>query len=112
MATTGNGHGKPPGLLRLDAGDNVAVATRNLDPGEQVMLGDAVLTMERRVPTGHKVATRVIAAGERIVKYRVPIGSATAAIAPGQYVHTHNMKSDYIATFTFEAGKQFEEGKA
>jgi hypothetical protein len=114
MATTtdGNGRGKPPGLLRLDSGDNVAVATRNLDAGELVALGDAVLTMERRVPTGHKVATRMIAAGEHIVKYRVPIGSAIAPIAPGQYVHTHNMKSDYIATFTFEKGKQFEEGRA
>jgi hypothetical protein len=110
--TDGNGRGKPPGLLRLDSGDNVAVATRNLDAGELVALGDAVLTMERRVPTGHKVATRMIAAGERIVKYRVPIGSAIAPIAPGQYVHTHNMKSDYIATFTFEKGKQFEEGRA
>jgi altronate dehydratase small subunit len=110
--TTRNGHGKPPGLLRLDGDDNVAVATRNLDAGEHVTLGDTVLTMERRVPTGHKVATRAIAVGERIVKYRVPIGSAIAAIAPGQYVHTHNMKSDYIATFTFETGKQFEEGKA
>lgn len=109
---TGNGKAKPPGLLRLDPGDNVAVATRNLDPGEHVTLDGAVLTMERRVPTGHKVATRAIAAGERIVKYRVPIGSAIAAIPAGHYVHTHNMKSDYIATFTFEKGKQFEEGKA
>lgn len=109
---TGNGSAMPPGLLRLDAGDNVAVATRNLEAGEPVVFDGATLAMERRVPTGHKVATRAIAAGERIVKYRVPIGSAIVAIAAGQYVHTHNMKSDYIATFTFEKGKQFEEGKA
>jgi altronate dehydratase small subunit len=102
----------PPGLLRLDAGDNVAVATRNLEAGERVVLDGTTFAMERRVPTGHKVATRAIAAGERIVKYRVPIGSATVAIAAGQYVHTHNMKSDYIATFTFEKGAQFEEGRA
>ncbi|MBL8700400.1 MAG: UxaA family hydrolase [Alphaproteobacteria bacterium] len=99
-------------LLRLQDGDNVAMATRNLEAGEEVRFGDQVFRLGRRVPTGHKVAIRPIAAGERVVKFRVPIGSAITAIAPGEYVHTHNIKSDYIATFTFEKGKQFEEGKA
>ena len=109
---TGNATTRPPGLLRLDAGDNVAVATRDLEAGESVDVAGVALTMERRTPTGHKVAIRAIAPGERIVKYRVPIGSATVAIAPGRYVHTRNMKSDYIPTFTFETAAQFEEGKA
>ena len=100
------------GLLRLQEGDNVAMATRNLEAGEQVRFGDQVFRLARRVPTGHKLAIRPIAAGERVIKFRVPIGSATVAIAAGEYVHTHNLKSDYIATFTFEKGKQFEEGKA
>ena len=45
-------------------------------------------------------AMRAIAAGERIVKYNCPIGSATAPIAPGDYVHTHNVASDYLPTYT------------
>ncbi len=107
MATDKSGR-----LLRLDACDNVAMATRNLEADEQIHFDGHVFSLARRVPTGHKIAVRDIASGERVIKFRVPIGSATQAIAPGDYVHTHNLKSDYIATDTFETGKQFEEGKA
>jgi altronate dehydratase small subunit len=99
-------------LLRLDPADNVAMAKRDLAAGERVPFAGAILGIERHVPTGHKVAVARIESGARIFKFRVSIGSATEAIAPGAYVHTHNMKSDYIPTFTFEAGRQFEEGKA
>jgi hypothetical protein len=33
-----------------------------------------------------------------VIKYGAPIGSATRDIAPGEYVHTHNLKSDYLPT--------------
>ena len=48
------------------------------------------------VDVGHKFAVRAITAGERIVKYGAPIGVATRDIEPGEYVHTHNMTSDYL----------------
>lgn len=56
---------------------------------------------------GHKIASRDIAAGEKIVKYGAPIGSATTAIPAGEHVHLHNMKSDYLPTFTLEEGRLF-----
>ena len=90
----------PSPLLRLDAGDNIAVATSDLAAGMTVELDGLSITLERATPTGHKVAVRPIAAGDKVIKYRVPIGSATRAIAPGDYVHLHNLKSDYIATYT------------
>ncbi|MCP8939600.1 UxaA family hydrolase [Alsobacter sp. SYSU M60028] len=92
-----------PGLLVLDPGDNIAVATRDLAAGESVRAGDIALTLERATATGHKVAVRPIRAGEKVVKFRVPIGSATRDIRPGDYVHLHNLKSDYIATYTLDA---------
>ena len=42
---------------------------------------------------------RPIAAGEKVFKYGAPIGSATQPIAPGDYVHTRNLKSDYLPTY-------------
>ena len=47
---------------------------------------------------GHKAAVAAIAAGEKIVKYGCPIGSALRAIRVGEHVHTHNIKSDYLPT--------------
>ena len=75
-----------PRLLRLHADDNVLTAIVAIDA----------------VPLGHKIAARGIAAGERIIKYGAPIGSATLAIAAGEHVHTHNVKSDYLPTFLRE----------
>ena len=43
---------------------------------------------------GHKYALRDIAAGEDIVKYGMPIGHATAAIAKGEHVHVHNVATN------------------
>jgi len=96
-------------LLLLHPGDNVAMATRDLPAGLEVQIAGARINLVKTTPTGHKVAVRSIAAGSRILKYAVPIGSATCDIAPGDYVHTHNMKSDYIPTYTLEAGHRFAE---
>jgi altronate dehydratase len=98
-----------PKLLRLAATDPVAVAARDIAAGESVTIDGIDLTVRAAVPLGHKVALRAIAAGERVEKYRVPIGTATAAIAPGEIVHTHNLRSNYLPTYTLEHGHRFGE---
>lgn len=82
--------------MRLSSRDNVAVALRPLKAGETVMLDGAMLAIRRAIAVGHKLAARAIAEGEVIVKYNCPIGTATRAIAAGEYVHTHNVKSNYL----------------
>ena len=73
--------------VRLDPADNVVTATRPLAAGHAV---DGVATTGL-VPSGHKIATRAIAEGEPVVKYAQLIGLASAPIAPGDHVHTHNL---------------------
>lgn len=89
--------------MTLAPQDNVAVALRPLRAGEVVAVGGATLVVERDTAVGHKLAARAIAAGETIVKYNCPIGRATRAIAPGAYVHTHNVESGYLPTYTLPA---------
>jgi hypothetical protein len=96
-------------LLRLAETDPIAVATRDIGAGERVTVGDVTVTVARDVSLGHKIALRPITTGERVRKYRVPIGIATADIAPGEIVHTHNLRSDYTPTYTLEAGHRFGE---
>ena len=97
------------GTLLLAPGDNVAIATRELPAGTQRDIAGCSITIKSTVDVGHKFAVRNIAAGERIVKYSAPIGRATRGIEPGEYVHTHNMTSDYLPTFTLEDGRKFIE---
>jgi len=98
-----------PALLRLSPGDPIAIATRDIAAGERVTLDGVAITAAREIPLGHKMALRAIAPGEKIVKYAVPIGSASAPIAPGDWVHLHNLRSDYLPTYTHAAGDRFEE---
>ncbi len=89
-----------PAVMRLSPHDNIAVALRPLRAGESVMLDGVALTIERNTAVGHKLAAQPIAAGDVIRKYNCPIGTATQAIAPGAYVHTHNVESNYLPTYT------------
>ena len=95
-------------LLRLHAEDNVLTVIRTLEPGDELLVEGARAPIAARLPLGHKVAARAITAGEKIVKYGAPIGSATRAIAPGEHVHTHNLRSDYLPTFARGEGAHYE----
>ena len=87
-----------PPVLHLAAEDNVGVAVRDLAAGEPFSVGETALCTVEVVPRGHKVALREIAAGEKVLKYAAPIGSATRPIRPGEHVHVHNLASDYLPT--------------
>jgi len=75
--------------LRLHADDNVVIARSPLAPGTDLP-GEGV-SVRSAVPSGHKLATRPIAAGEPVRRYGQVIGFATQAIAPGDHVHTQNL---------------------
>jgi len=72
--------------VRLHASDNVLVATADLAEGVTA----AGLSLRDPIPRGHKVAVTSIAIGEAVRKYNQVIGFATADIAAGDHVHTHN----------------------
>jgi altronate hydrolase len=73
--------------LRLHPTDNVVVAVADLSPGDIV---DDVKII-RRIPRGHKAAVRPIAKGSPALKFGQIIGFATQDIAPGDWVHEHNI---------------------
>jgi altronate hydrolase len=85
-------HDKPAtgATIRLHAADNVVVARTDLGIGAR--LDPEGLTSRSQIPAGHKIAARPIRHGEPIVKYNVTIGFAAADIAPGTWVHAHNME--------------------
>ena len=94
-------------LLRLHESDNVMTVLNTLQPGEEIEVGNLRIKITQCLPLGHKVAARAISAGEKILKYGVPIGSAVCSISVGEHVHTHNVKSDYLPTFERAQQQQF-----
>ena len=78
-------------VIRLHPDDNVATASRAIPAGAPIVGAGRGLTAAGEIPYGHKVALVEIAQGGRIVKYGEAIGAATARIAPGELVHSHNL---------------------
>jgi len=74
-------------LLRLHASDNVLVTTRIVDKGETI----GGLTTLAKIMRGHKVASTSISSGQPIRKFGQIIGFAKSDIAPGDWVHEHNV---------------------
>lgn len=93
-------------LLLLNPADTVVVARCAIAAGEALWLGGVRISLDRAVTLGHKLACRAMSPGGKVLKYGVPIGSATTSIAVGDHVHLHNMKSDYTPTYALtEDGK-------
>ena len=90
-------------VLQISERDNVYVLLRPLSEGTRLQIGDQTIVCEASLDLGHKIAARDIASGEQIIKYGAPIGSAIRNIRLGEHVHLHNVKSDYIPTYTLDS---------
>ncbi len=79
-----------PLVIRMHPDDNVAIVANDggLPAGTVMPEGPAAgLTLREKVPQGHKLALRDIAAGQAVLRYNVPVGFAREAIAAGSWVH-------------------------
>ena len=89
---------RAPSFLVHNAGDSVAVATRDLSPGQVeggYLVGPESFVVELRepVPLGHKFALCDLSEGDAVVEYGAQVALASKAIATGEYVHVHNVRS-------------------
>jgi altronate hydrolase len=87
--------------ILLHPKDSVAIARVPLRAGQTIHLTDAI-TAETEIPAGHKIAIREIAIHEPVYRYGNVIGFATAAIHPGQHIHTHNLSYEELDTLTVD----------
>jgi galactarate dehydratase len=78
-------------LIQLKPSDNVAVACEPIDIGTYFL--DLNVRARATIPVGHKIAHKAIAGGNPVLKYGQPIGNATRDVAPGDHVHTGNLKT-------------------
>ncbi len=79
-----------PDFIQIHSSDNVAVALHPVPKGT-VFAG---VTAAMDIPQGHKMALSALQPGDQVRKYGFSIGHATAPVAPGEWVHTHNMATN------------------
>ena len=91
-----------PHLILLHPDDTILVCATAVAAGDRLVIDGAPVAAPEAVGVGHKVARHPLAPGDKVVKYGAAIGSMTEGVMPGQWVHLHNMKSDYLASHTRE----------
>lgn len=78
--------------LVLHPADDVGVALKTLDPFSELQGGQQPrISAKMRIPRGHKIALRDLAAGEPVLKFGCMIGTCMEPIAQGEHVHSHNL---------------------
>ncbi len=87
-------------LILLHPDDNVMICVAPIAAGDLLPVSGGTIPAREGVTVGHKIARTPLRAGDKVIKYGAPIGSMTDAAGAGQWVHMHNMKSDYIASHT------------
>lgn len=80
--------------MLLEAGDNIIVATGDIEEGTQLL--EHGVTVNHQTPQGHKIAIRNIQSGAPILKFGTVIGYAAQNIAPGDWLHSHNIRFDAV----------------
>ncbi len=98
---------KPPArTLQLQPEDNVVVAVDTLEPGRANAIA---IDPHARIPKGHKMAIAPVEVGGPILKFGQIIGFASAPIAPGDWVHEHNVQMhDFSRDYQFAQGARQE----
>src|SRR3712207_1726420 len=89
-----------PRVIRLNGEDNVVIAIDLVNQGDEAH----GLTARQRIHKGHKMAIAPIREGEPVRKFSQIIGFAKTHIAPGEWVHEHN-----VGLHDFERDYRFAE---
>jgi len=100
--------------IKIHSLDNVAVALADLAEGTEVVVDNQTVRLRQAVVRGHKFALQAIAEGENVVKYGLPIGHATSDIAPGEYIHSHNARTNLsdVDEYSYQPDFQDEGAQA
>lgn len=94
--------------IKIHQKDMVAVAFCPLPAGRQLQIEEASVVLREDIPQGHKFALKDIRAGDQIIKYGAPIGTAVSDIPAGAWVHVHNVKTnlkEHVA-YTYQRAAQ------
>jgi altronate dehydratase small subunit len=96
-----------PRLILLSPQDNCLVAAARLAAGTELDIEGERVRLATTVDLGHKVARRALVKDEKVLRYGAVIGHVTLHVARGEHLHTHNLVSDYLPTYTHDAGQSF-----
>ena len=88
--------------IKINKSDNVAVLLKDVKEREIIFIDGNKVKVINDIKNGHKIALTDIKYGENIIKYGYPIGQATKNISKGEWVHTHNVRTNLGEILNYE----------
>lgn len=97
-------------VLLLHPQDNCLIACMSIAKGTRLSFDDGEITLAQEVALGHKIARQALHIGDKVLRLGAVIGSVTHEVSAGEHLHLHNLKSDYLPTYTLADGGRFVDG--
>jgi altronate dehydratase len=72
--------------------DNVAIVPERLEAGQRLDIEGAPVVLRHAVLQGHRICVRPVRAGEPLLSWGLPFGTALEDLAPGDYVCNEKMR--------------------
>ncbi len=76
--------------------DNSATTLIDISKNTELRTNEIFIRINHNIPMGHKIALKDIRKGDVVKKYGQAIGIATEDINTGDWIHTHNLTSQYL----------------
>ena len=83
-------------FIIMNPDDNCATALEDISKDSRVQIREISIFINQNIPLGHKIALVDIRKGDLVKKYGQTIGIATEDIKKGDWIHTHNLTSQYL----------------
>ena len=91
----------PLPIMKLNQRDSVVVALSPIPKATQLVVDQQIVTTLEDIPQGHKIALVDLKEGENVIKYGYPIGHVTTDVKAGEWLHTHNVKTNLSGELTY-----------
>ncbi len=83
-------------FIIMNPDDNCATALEDISKGSQLQIREISIFINQNILLGHKIALTDIKNGGLVKKYGQAIGVVTEDIKKGDWIHTHNLTSQYL----------------
>ena len=82
-------------FILMNPDDNCATALKDVSKSSKVQIMENPIIVNHHIPLGHNVALEDLKKGDLVKKYGQVIGIVTENITKGDWIHTHNLTSQY-----------------
>lgn len=96
-------------IIKINEKDNVVVALRDLSKSEIIEVENKKIEIKEDIKRGHKLAISDFKVNDNVIKYGYPIGHAIKDISIGEWIHTHNIKTNLDGIMEYNFNQQLKQ---